>query len=147
MQIQVRFLCLAHTLCTLIRPLTFKRDVKLGKKISKLYKVLLEAISSLNSSQVIFHLKLSISDQCILVISLRERKDTSFPIPISEIDEQARWTGLPKEYWSPDSPLRNISPVFFQSHRRKEEGEKLKANSVSPKRILYKYEALQNVRF
>lgn len=90
MQIQVRFLCLAHTLCTLIRPLTFKRDVKLGKKISKLYRVLLEAISSLNSSQVIFHLKLSISDQCILVISLRKRKETSFPIPISEIDEQAR---------------------------------------------------------
>lgn len=50
MKIQVRFLCLAHTLCTLIRPLTFKGDNKLGLGVGAIslnYRVLLEAISSL----------------------------------------------------------------------------------------------------
>lgn len=128
MQIQVRFLCLAHTLCTLIRPLAFKRDLKLGKKkISKLYMVLLEAISSLTSSQVSFHSKLSISDQCIPKISLRKRKETSFPIPISEIEKQARWTGLPKEYLSPDTPLRNIFLLFsFKATGERKKGKSWK---------------------
>lgn len=38
------------------------------------------------------------------------------------------------------------SSCLFQSHRRKEGWESLQANRTLPKRLFYKYNALENVR-
>lgn len=42
--------------------------------------------------------------------------------------------------------LQNIPPAFFKATGERK-GEKVKINSASPKRLVYKYEALTYVRF
>lgn len=80
----------------LLRSLTFKRFGWNQKNKSLNCTGIYWKHQQLKLITCYFLLKLSITDQCILLISLN-RKETSFPI--SESEKPARWAGLPKEYF------------------------------------------------
>lgn len=68
--------------------------------------------------------------QRILVISfLTKREGSKFSHSrLQDLETEAGWTRPPKESFSPETPPRILSPAFFRSHRRMEEGEILKTN-------------------
>lgn len=132
--------------CTLITSLTRKGFGRSQKRTICRLRGDLEAAAYVH--QISLPSKLCLIDQCILILSLRRRKETSFPIPISKTGKLR-----PDELVSPRNTYLTLLhcktfplPSFKATGEREEWGIR-QATRVSPKRLWYKYETLQNERF